>query len=333
MKQSDHTLGLALWGDNGHQIHNLLPRYPQLRLLAFGAFGVANAGAIRAAHPQARACASFAELLATPGVKLVSLSSPRRNEQAEDAIAALEAGIHVYAEKPCATSETDLDRVLAAADRSTAVLHEMAGTVCEQPYWAMRGLVRGGAIGEVVQSLVQKSYPFYDGRPRDEAVDGGLIAQNGVHALRFSEHITGLRASSIEALQTGLGETRPDSDLQMAASLMGRLDNGGLFSAVANYLNPRGFGLWGNEMVRVWGTKGMVESSDAGTRTRLVIGEKDMGPLDVSETPPDWLACVIAHAADGSPMPFDLDTELHPTRMVLRARDQVSQPPSAQPRK
>jgi predicted dehydrogenase len=331
MKHDSRTLGLALWGDNGHPIHNHLPQYPRLRLLAFGAFGTGNTDAIRAAHPQARMCDSFAELLATPGVELVSLSSPRRSEQAGHAIAALAAGIHVYAEKPCATSEADLDRLLAAAAGSAAVFHEMAGTVCDQPYWTMRGLVQGGAIGEVIQILVQKSYPFYDGRPRDEAVDGGLIAQNGVHAMRYIEHITGLRASSIEALQTGLGETRAGSDLKMAASLMGRLNNGGLFSAVANYLNPSGFGSWGNEMVRIWGTKGMVESSDAGKRTRLVVGEKDTGPLDASEAPPDWLTCVIAHAADGTPMPFDLDTELHPTRMVLRAQDKIGQPLSKQP--
>ncbi len=320
MISSKRSLGVALWGDNGHQIHGLLEKYPRLRLLAFGAFGAGNTDAIRAAHPQARACETWDELLAVPGVEWISLSSPLRSEQAGHAIAALAAGIHVYAEKPCATREADLDRILAAAERSPATFHEMAGTVCEQPYWEMRSIVQNGVIGEVVQVLAQKSYPFYDGRPRDEAIDGGLIAQNGVHALRFVEHITGLRAISIDAMQTALGETRTGSDLKMAASLMGRLENGGLFSAVANYLNPRGTGSWGNEMVRVWGTKGMIESSDAGKRTRLVVGDEDMGPLDASETPPDWLACAIAHAADNEPMPFDLDTELHPTRMVLKAR-------------
>jgi predicted dehydrogenase len=323
MNHSERAMGVALWGDNGHQIHGLLPRYPRLRLLAYGAFGREKAEAIRAGHPQARPRATFEELLAVPGVELLSLSSPLRGEQAGHAITALEAGIHVYAEKPCATSEADLDRIFDAAARSSATFHEMAGTVFEQPYWAMRSIARNGGIGEIVQVLAQKSYPFYDGRPRREAVDGGLVAQNGVHALRFVEHITGLRAASIEALQTGLGERRENSDLQMAATLMGRLENGGLFSVVANYLNPRGMGSWGNEMVRIWGTNGMMEACDAGQGTRVVIGEKDLGPIDVSGTPPDWLACAIAHAVDGTPMPFDLDTELHPTRMVLKARANI----------
>lgn len=320
MRQHKAPLGAALWGDNGHAIHSKLSCLPRLRLLAFGGFQGEGREILRAEYPRARECGSFGELLAVPGVEWVSLCSPLRSEQAGQALEALAAGVHVYAEKPVATSEEDLDRLIAAAGRSKATFHEMAGTVCEQPYWAMRKLVADGMIGEVVQILAQKSYPFHDGRPRDEAIDGGLIAQNGVHAMRFVEHITGLRATSVQALQTGLGETREPSDLQMAATLTGCLDNGGLFSAVANYLNPRGTGSWGHEMVRIWGTKGMLEACDAGQRTRLVVGDKDMGPIDVSGTPPDWLARVIAHAADREPMPFDLETELHPTRMVLRAR-------------
>lgn len=315
-----HSVALALWGGNGHQIHGQLARHPRLQLIAFGAFDSKITGELRSRHPHARVCATFDELLAVPGLELVSLCSPRRSEQADHAIAALEAGIHVYAEKPCATTEVDLDRILAAAARSTARFHEMAGTACEQPYWAMRQLIQAGTIGDVVQVSAQKSYPFFEGRPRDEALDGGLIAQNGVHAMRFVEHVAGVRAVSIEAIDTRLGDRRDSSDLKMAASMMGRLANGGIFSIVANYLNPRGFGSWGNEMLRVFGTQGLIESVDGGVRTRLVVGDDDRGAIDTSVAAPDWLACVIANAMDRQPMPFDLETELHPTRMVLRAR-------------
>ena len=64
----------------------------------------------------------------------------------------------------------------------------------------------------------------------------------------------------------------------------------------------------------------MLESVDGGTRTHLVVGDQDLGPIDTSEEAPDWLNCVIANAADGQPMPFDLETETHPTRMVLKAK-------------
>lgn len=211
-----------------------------------------------------------------------------RSEQARESIVALEAGISVYAEKP---------------------------------WWNMRRLVQGGTIGEVVQILAQKSYPYGPGRPTSEKIDGGLIAQNGVHAMRFVEHITGIKAITVRALSTGLGEIRSGSDLKIASSIMGTLENGGLYTIIANYLNPRGFGSWGNEMVRIFGTRGMVEAVDAGTKTRLVVGNEDRGPLDLSETPPDWLEMVLDHIQGEYRFPFSLADELHPTRMVLRVAE------------
>jgi len=314
------VLPIALWGSNGHQIHGELKNYPELRLVAYGAMNEKSAAELSVAHPRAVKCETLDELLGVQGVKLVSLCSPLRSEQAGDVLKVLDKGIHVYAEKPCCVSEAELDAIVAAAKTGRAIFHEMAGTVCSQPYWAMRQIAQGGALGEIVQVIAQKSYPYGEWRPTNEAIDGGLTAQNGVHALRFVEHVTGLRAMTIDAIETSLGETRPGSDLRMAASMMGRLENGGLFSATANYLNQPGVGTWGNEMLRIFGTKGMLESSDGGRRTRLVLGEKDCGAIDLSASPPDWLHCVIRHILDGAPMPFDLDTELHPTRMVLRAR-------------
>lgn len=322
---TQNSIGLGLWGDNGHQIHWGLEKYPAFNPLAVGAMAEEGVTELRKSNPNLHVYEEYQEFLQAPGLAFVSLCSPLRDEQARHAIAALEAGIHVYAEKPCATNEADLDRIIAAAERGSATFHEMAGTAFWRPYWHMRELLVAGVIGEVIQVSAQKSYPYVERRPTNEAVDGGLVAQNGVHAMRFVEHVTGLRATTIEAIDTQKGEPRRNSDLQMASAMMGRLENGGLFSVVANYLNQPGFGTWGNEMLRIFGTKGMLESVDGGTRTRLVVGEDDRGEIDTSTEPPDWLEYVIANAFDAQPMPFDLDTELHPTRMVLRAKADAEQ--------
>lgn len=314
---------LGFWGTDGHQIHNALNRYPQLQLIAAGELAPKIQEQLLARDPDLKICATFEDLLNVPGLEMVSLCSSLRSVQAQQAIDALAKNIHVYAEKPCATCEADLDRIMQAAAKSKGRFHEMAGTVFEQPYWAMKQIVASGAIGQVVQVLAQKSYPMHPGRPTRETVDGGLVAQNGVHAMRFVEHITGIKAANANAMQTSLGETRDDSDLQMACHITGQLANGGLYAIIANYLNPKGFGSWGNEMVRIFGTKGMIESTDAGTRTRLVVGDKDHGTLDTSTPSPDWLAMVIDDCRNLNAMPIDLETELHPTRMVLRARAAV----------
>jgi predicted dehydrogenase len=42
-------------------------------------------------------------------------SSPLRSEQAGHAIACMKGGKHVYAEKPCAMTEADLDAIIATS--------------------------------------------------------------------------------------------------------------------------------------------------------------------------------------------------------------------------
>ena len=312
-------VGVGVYGTNGHQIQGLLAEHPRATLVAVAGMDLTALPAPLRTR-SIRVCGSLEDLVHAPGVQLVSLCSPRRRDQARDAICCLEAGRHVYAEKPCAMSEWALDAIMSAVSRTGMQFHEMAGTAFGQPYLAMRGVVLSGVLGTVVQVIAQKSYPYHDGRPQDEDVDGGLIGQNGVHALRFVEHVACRRITDIRAVQTSLGNPHCGG-LQMAASLMMQLDNGGVASVVANYLNQRGLGSWGNEMLRIFGTQGFVEAVDGGTRTRLVIGDRDMGPLDTTAPGLEFFDCFIDSLVGLGTMPLSLEEELHPTRMALRARE------------
>ena len=53
------------------------------------------------------------------------------------------------------------------------------------------------------------------------------------------------------------------------------LNNGGVASACINYLNPKGFGLWGNESVRIFGTEGMLELFDGARKTHIYTNNAD----------------------------------------------------------
>lgn len=104
---------------------------------------------------------------------------------------------------------------------------------------------------------------------------------------------------------------------------MGSLENGAIFSANINYLNQPGLGRWGNEVVKVFGSKGFIESIDSGTRVSVVLGESEPKSLTLEEDAPNWLQLVLAHVQGEYRFPFDLETELHPTRMLLRAKKQL----------
>ncbi len=317
------SIGVGIYGANGHQIHNHIEDHPHARLVATAAFRRDALPPVLRADAAIRHYATLDELLADREVELVSLCSPRRRDQAAEAIRCMEAGKHVYAEKPCAMAEEDLDAIIAASEATGRRFHEMAGTAFEQPYLAMREIVAAGTIGTVVQVLAQKSYPYHDRRPQDEDVDGGIIGQASIHALRFVEHVAGQRIAHIQAVETTLGNPVAGGGLRMAASLMMTLENGGVASVVANYLNPKGFGRWGNEHLRIFGTKGFVEATDGGARTRLVVGEKDLGPIDASAPSRDYFDMFVASLLGLGEMPFSVEEELHPTRMTIRAKRSV----------
>jgi len=312
------SIGIGIYGVNGHQIDRVDNGLG--RVVAAAGIPPNGLPASVRDNPDIVRHQTLEDLLGDPRVELVSLCSPRRSEQAAHAIRALRAGKHVYAEKPCAMEESELDAILDASRESGRLFHEMAGTAFVQPYFAIREVVRAGRIGEVVQVICEKSYPWHPDRPQEEAIDGGLIGQNAIHGLRFVEHVAGVRVRSVAARETGVGNPVAGGGLRMAASLIMELENGGLASVSANYLNPRGTGVWGDETLRVLGALGMVESHHGGAKTRLVIGEIDHGPLDTTAPGIDYLTAYLQSISGGAGMPLPLELELSPTRWVIRAK-------------
>jgi len=307
---------LGLYGSNGHQLLGI-PAVGDLQIVATAGFEPA------ASPPGATHHDTLGALLADDRVELVALCSPRRADQADDAIRALHAGRHVYAEKPAALTEHDLDRIIRAARDTGRLFHEMGnGLAWTQPYRSVRHAIEAGRLGAVVQVFAQKSYPWADWRSHDDAVDGGLIAQSAGHALRMIEQVAGQRIAAIDAVQTHLGGPEAaTASGPMAAAITLRLENGGLASAIANYLNPRTLGVWGYDVLRVFGTRGMVEVTDGGRQTRMVLDDRDHGPLDLDEPTVDPLATLIGAIRGRQAMPYEPDVELRPTRWALRARD------------
>jgi predicted dehydrogenase len=313
---SMRQIGIGLYGMNGHQVHRQLAGHPHAACVAVA--GVPPDALPAGVHP--RRCESLVELLALPEVELVSLCSPRRADQARDAVQCLRAGKHVYAEKPCALREADLDAIVEAVRTTGCRFHEMAGTVVQQPYRAMRQAVAGGAIGTVVQVNLQKSYPWHDGRPADEAIDGGLAMQVGIYALRFVEHIAGVKVRDLRLVETRLGNPQPASACRMACSMVMELANGGLASAICNYLNPFAGRLWGYEILRIFGTRGLVESNADGSLARLIPVDGTPVDLDVREPTLDYFDVYVDALLGLGAMPLTLEEELSPTRWVIRGK-------------
>ncbi len=312
-------IGLALWGINGHQIQNSFDANSGVELIGYGEIPAEN---MPEQYRECKKYVDFDELLNDEKVTMVSLCSAMRSQQAEQAIRAMRAGKHVYAEKPCALNESDLDALISTSKETGMIFREMAGSGYEQPYLTMQSIVQSGQIGEVVQVLAQKSYPWHANRPQDENIDGGLTCQVAIHAVRMVTQVADLHVVKVlNCVETLNGNPVEGGGCRIASSMTLQLENGAIATVIANYLNQTGFGSWGNEALRIFGTKGMVEATDGGTKTRLVIGDKDMGRLDTTtESQYNWYNLFVdcVNGKDNFPMP--LEEELHPTRTVLRAK-------------
>ena len=320
------TIQVGIYGTNGHQIHDKLRTIDGARLCAV-CVPDSLAKRLTAQNPQLRVYHTLSELLADDSIDLISLCSPSRRQQEADAIACLNAKKQVYAEKPAAFTEAGLERILTAAKENGVEFHEMADTVFAEPYRTMRKLISEGKIGKVIQVYAQKSYPSrFGSRPQDEDTDGGLIRWVGIHAVRFIEHITGIRVNEIHAFETHLGNTaRSEGGLFTAASLAMSLENGGVASVCLNYLNPTSFGSWGNECVRVFGDCGMIEITDGGKHTHLYTAEGS-SEIDCQNSDcEDFLQLLVNHLQTGAPMPFTSEEELHPLRVVIRAKESAKE--------
>lgn len=312
--------GVGLYGLNGHQVHHLLENNPRARLTGVAAFDRARLPEALRNDTTVKDYPALEDMLADPAVGLVVLCSPRRAQQAQEAIACLNAGKHVYAEKPAAFSEAELEEILLAARRNGRTFHEMAGSALEQPWLALREVCAAGRIGTIVQVFAQKSYPFHGQRPQDEDVDGGLLMQVGIHAVRFIEQISGLRVTGVEALDTRTGNPVAGGGLRMACAANMRLENGGIATFIANYANSRKFVTWGNEEVRVFGTDGFVEAVNGGTATHLYLNQEDLGPLPISGKGYDFFEQVLDDVRGEGKLVLSLEEELHPLRVVIRGR-------------
>lgn len=314
---TEARLRIGLFGRRGHQLPFLLPETVRADIVAVVDD---NPAALRDIPAHIRRFPDLDALLADPAVDLVSLCSARRIDQANHARRCLEAKKHVLAEKPCAFDPATFDALLDCAKHNGKKLFEMGGSELAPPVQAVRLLVNAGTLGEIVHVQAQKSYPWHERRPTDEAVDGGLVRQVGIHAVRFVHGATGHRIVRVCGTATGLGYPGSGGALRMAASFAFDLDHGGVGSINLNYLNPSNFGLWGNDQLRVFGTKGMAETVDGFRRHALYLPERgSQTDLPMPDTLPDplYIRHVIDYLLDGTPMPTPFKEETAMTRAML----------------
>ncbi len=146
----------------------------------------------------------YRELLARDDVDAVAVCT-RDYQHAEHTIAALDAGKHVYCEKPMAITTEDADRMLAAWRRSGKCFMVGMNMRYNDAFLALKEVVDSGQIGEVKAVWVRHFVGFggwayfHDYRANRQG-STGLLLQKGSHDIDMIHFLTGRYTRRVTAM-------------------------------------------------------------------------------------------------------------------------------------
>jgi myo-inositol 2-dehydrogenase / D-chiro-inositol 1-dehydrogenase len=129
---------------------------------------------------------------------------------AATALRALEAGLHVFSEKPMATSLADADGVLAAARTAPGVYQAGFNRRFAGVYLALKrriheGLTPASALLKMNRGELQR--PAWTGDP---AISGGFLYETPVHMLDMARHLFGEPADVVVRARSTVYEQLDD---------------------------------------------------------------------------------------------------------------------------
>lgn len=156
-------------------------------------------------------------LIADPHVQIVSITTPNRMHR-DMALAAIEAGKHVWCEKPMALNLADAEAMAAAARRRGVVTMVGYNYLRNPAYRHAQRLIADGAIGRLVhfRGWVDEDYQADPDQPwtwRARLAEAGLgtLGDLGCHLVSLAYGLMGPIDSLIAETQT-VHESRPTSD-------------------------------------------------------------------------------------------------------------------------
>jgi predicted dehydrogenase len=183
-----------------------------------------------------RAYDTYEEMLADDAVAVVYIGTPNALH-ADEVVAAAEAGKHVFADKPLATSVEDARRAVEACDRADVKLGINFQTRHHRGIAEVRDAIQAGEIGDtlIVQCEVSPGRGQLRGwRTDPQLARLGTINNLGVHAYDLVRYLLSAEVTEVTTL-TNVGRA---DELETIALALLRFDNGALAYVNANQALP-----------------------------------------------------------------------------------------------
>lgn len=143
---------------------------------------------------------NYEDLMSDPDVDIVYVSTTH-NSHAQLSIEALKAGKHVLCEKPMSTSAEAVREMIGIAKANNRFLMEAIWSRYLPGYQKALGLIKDGAIGEVLQVNANFGFKMNPDAPKERLLDpklaAGAIWDVGIYPISLAQDIFGVDPSSI----------------------------------------------------------------------------------------------------------------------------------------
>ena len=179
------------------------------RVVAFASRDAAILRTLAERYDVPRTYTNWREMLKDPIVEAVHIVTPP-DKHAEMAIAALEAGKHVFIEKPLATTNADAQAIIKAAGKAGKVVGINFVMRYDPLYQAVEIIARSGWLGALTH-VGFENYASDEGLGDDHwfwdpVASGGIFVEHGVHFFDIVGAIVGSPAQGV----SGKAWTRSD---------------------------------------------------------------------------------------------------------------------------
>lgn len=242
----------GMTGSEGNQIVGIAPSVPGDDLSEL------TEGCAKAGHSP-REFGDHLKMLDQMEPDLATIAGPF-NRHAEIAAEVFGRGIHLFCEKPVATTLEDLDRLRGAHEKAGVHFAAMMGIRYDPHFYTAWRAVQDGAVGTVRLMDTRKSYKL--GQRGDEykkrETYGGTIPWVGSHSIDWMPWFSGERFVSVFAAHSS-AYNRDHGEFEVSALCEFTMTDEVFASASIDYLRPENAPTHGDDRMRIAGTDGVIE--------------------------------------------------------------------------
>lgn len=293
-------LGVAVVGLGiGEQHARMFSTLPLCRVRALFDFDRDRAERLAAEFPGCEVVSRFDDFLSRPDIDIVSIAS-FDNDHFEQTRSALDAGKHVFVEKPLCRTQHELDEIRRLVNRNQT-LHLASNLVLRgaELYRWLRQEILSGAFGDIYafdgDYLYGRLHKITDGW-RGEVDQYSVMLGGGIHMIDLMLWLTGQRPARVSAVSSRMASqgTGFRYDDFSAATLI--FESGLIARITANFACVHRH----QHVLRIFGTRKTFILDDAGAR---VMTSRDPVQPGMYVAPPEFIALAAKPEHKGALIP------------------------------